>query len=220
MDGGHRVDLGGGLRVVHIDDALIVLDKPAGMLSVPGRGPDKADCVAERVRRQLAADALVVHRLDMATSGVMVMARGAAAQRALSRAFEQREVDKRYLAVVHGLVEADSGTITAPLAADWPNRPRQRVDHVHGRPSITRFLVVLRDAAAGCSRIELQPVTGRSHQLRVHLAFIGHPIVGDALYAAPSAGPISARLLLQAWWLELPHPLRNERLRYTTSPPF
>jgi tRNA pseudouridine32 synthase / 23S rRNA pseudouridine746 synthase len=206
------------LRIVHIDDALIVLDKPAGMLSVPGRGPDKADCVAERVRQRVAADALVVHRLDMATSGVMVMARGAAAQRSLSRAFEQREVDKRYLAVVHGLVEADSGTINAPLAADWPRRPRQRVDHAQGRPSITRFQVLVRNPATHCSRLELQPVTGRSHQLRVHLASIGHPIVGDGLYAPPSSEPTSARLLLHAWWIELPHPLRNERLLYITTP--
>jgi tRNA pseudouridine32 synthase / 23S rRNA pseudouridine746 synthase len=216
--------LGDGLRIVHIDDALIVLDKPAGMLSVPGRGPDKADCVAERVRRHAAADALVVHRLDMATSGVMVMARSAAAQRALSRAFEQREVDKRYLAVVHGLVAADSGSIDAPLAADWPNRPRQRVDHAQGRPSITRFQVLARDPAMARSRLELQPITGRSHQLRVHLASIGHPIVGDSLYAPPLAEPAqpaaatAPRLLLHAWWLELPHPLRNERLRYLTTP--
>jgi tRNA pseudouridine32 synthase / 23S rRNA pseudouridine746 synthase len=199
---------------------LIVLDKPAGMLSVPGRGPDKADCVAERVRRQAAADALVVHRLDMATSGVMVMARGAAAQRSLSCAFEQREVDKRYLAVVHGLVAADSGAIDAPLAADWPNRPLQRVDHECGRPSLTRFQVLSRDAASARSRLELQPVTGRSHQLRVHLAFIGHPIVGDGLYGPPSTETASLRMLLRAWWIELPHPLRNERLRYTTSPSF
>jgi tRNA pseudouridine32 synthase / 23S rRNA pseudouridine746 synthase len=214
------------LRIVHIDDALIVLDKPAGMLSVPGRGPEKADCASERVRRYAATDALVVHRLDMATSGVMAMARGAAAQRALSRAFEQREVDKRYLAVVHGLVEAHSGTIDAPLAADWPNRPRQRVDHAQGRPSITRFQVLARDAAMARSRLELQPITGRSHQLRVHLASIGHPIVGDSLYAPPLADTAQAgaattpRLLLHAWWLELPHPLRKERLRYTTSPSF
>lgn len=210
------LDLGDGLRIVYIDDALIVLDKPAGMLSVPGRGPDKADCACERVRRQVAADALVVHRLDMATSGVMVMARGAAAQRAMSRAFEQREVDKRYLAVVHGLVEADSGTISAPLAADWPNRPLQRVDHARGRPSITRFQVLARDAATARSRLELQPVTGRSHQLRVHLASIGHPVAGDVLYGPPQ--PAAPRLLLHAWWIELLHPLRNERLRYTTSP--
>jgi tRNA pseudouridine32 synthase / 23S rRNA pseudouridine746 synthase len=212
--------LGSGLRIVHIDDALIVLDKPAGMLSVPGRGPDKADCVAARVREQAAADALVVHRLDMATSGVMVMARGASAQRALSRAFEQREVDKRYLAVVHGLVEADSGQIDAPLAADWPRRPLQRVDHAQGRPSITRFQVLVRDPASARSRLELQPITGRSHQLRVHLAWIGHPIVGDPLYTPPSTETIAPRLLLHAWWIDLPHPLRNERLRYTTSPSF
>lgn len=183
--------------IVHADAWLVAADKPAGLLCVPGRGPDKADCLAARVMAQWP-DARVVHRLDMATSGLVVLGRGAAMQRALSIAFAERRVHKQYQAVVAGLLADEQGEIDLPLAADWPNRPRQQVDRVAGKPSLTRWQVLQRDLASGTSRLCLSPLTGRSHQLRVHLAAIGHPILGDALYAAPPWAAAAPRLLLHA----------------------
>ena len=191
------------LAVVALAAELVVLDKPAGLLAVPGRGPDKADCLSARAQA-VWPDALVVHRLDQATSGLLLMARGLQAQRRLSAAFERRAVGKRYVAVVAGRMAAEAGTIDAPLAADWPNRPRQQVDRAHGRPALTRWRLLGYDAASGRSRVELEPVTGRSHQLRVHLQSIGHPIVGDALYAPPNVADGAPRLLLHAAELRLP----------------
>lgn len=185
------------LRLVHADDRLLVLDKPAGLLAVPGRGPAGADSLATRVLARWP-DARVVHRLDMATSGLLLFGRGAAVQRALSIAFAERRVAKRYQAVVAGLLADDSGEINLPLAADWPNRPRQQVSLALGKPSCTRWTVLARDAATGTSRLALQPITGRSHQLRLHLAAIGHAILGDALYAPPGPAAAAARLLLHA----------------------
>ena len=207
------------IPVLWFDDALIVIDKPAGLLAVPGRGDDKQDCVA---RRALARwpDACVVHRLDMATSGLMLLARGAAAQRQLSAAFAGRTVAKQYVAVVGGLLEADRGGITLPLAADWPNRPRQKVDMERGKPSSTDWQVLSRDSAAQQTRLALAPLTGRSHQLRVHLQAIGHPIVGDTLYASPALAQSSSRLLLHASRLELAYPVTNAVLVFESAPPF
>lgn len=207
------------MRVLHADDRLIVIDKPAGLLSVPGRGEDKQDCVAARVQQQWA-DALVVHRLDQATSGLLLMARGLEAQRRLSAAFEQGEVDKRYEAVVHGHVAGEEGRIDLPLAADWPNRPRQQVDPVHGKPSLTLWQVVARDPSQDTSRLTLWPQTGRSHQLRVHLLAIGHPIVGDALYGRPAAGGPAARMLLHACELRFAHPGSGAAVQFQSPAPF
>jgi tRNA pseudouridine32 synthase/23S rRNA pseudouridine746 synthase len=195
-----------------------VVDKPAGLLSVPGRGPDKQDCLSARVQAQFA-DALTVHRLDMETSGLMVFARGADAQRALGRAFERREVSKRYIAVVHGLMGTDQGSIELPLICDWPNRPRQMVDHTIGKPSLTHYSVIGRLPADDRSRVALTPVTGRSHQLRVHLAALGHPIVGDSLYAV-SPPPAGQRLLLHAAQIGFRHPLTDEAVEYRSPVPF
>ncbi|HEV7915229.1 MAG TPA: RluA family pseudouridine synthase [Albitalea sp.] len=203
------------IPILFADDSLIVVDKPAGLLSVPGRGDDKGDCVATRVQA-LHPDARVVHRLDMATSGLMLMARGAAAQRLLGIAFARREVHKRYVAVVQGRLAADRGEIDLPLLADWPNRPRQKVDTVAGKASLTRYRVLADGGPAGTSRLELEPITGRSHQLRVHLLAIGHPIVGDALYG-PGGGD---RLLLHACELALLHPASGAPLRLHSEPPF
>ncbi len=213
--------------VLHADDWLLVVDKPAGMLSVAGRGPAGEDCLHARLR-QAWPDALVVHRLDMATSGLMVFARGERAQRILSIAFAARAVDKRYVAIVAGKPEPANtdgegwATIELPLAADWPARPRQKVDAASGRPSLTRWRVAreaLRAREDG-TRLELQPVTGRSHQLRVHLAAIGHPILGDALYApAPIAGA-APRLLLHAESLALAHPADGRPLVWRCDAPF
>ncbi len=212
------------MRTVHRDDQLLVLDKPSGLLSVPGRGADKADCLSARVQA-LDPDALVVHRLDMATSGLILMARGAAMQRLLSRAFAEREVGKRYVAVVAGRLEAPAaaggwGVIDLPIAADWPNRPLRIVDVERGQPSVTRWRVLAHDAAAGTTRIKLEPVTGRSHQLRVHLKAIGHPILGDALYAPPAVAGAAPRLLLHACQLRFAHPLSGAAMEFSSPAPF
>lgn len=198
------------------DDTLLAVDKPAGLLSVPGRGEAHRDCVAARVQAVLS-DALVVHRLDQATSGVMLFGRGASAQRALSIAFAERRVAKRYEAVVHGEVPDDEGEIDLPLLTDWPNRPRQKVDHERGKASLTRWRVLSRDPTTNTTRLQLEPVTGRSHQLRVHLAAIGHAIVGDTLYAHAVTAP---RLLLHACELRLPHPADARTLMITSPLPF
>ena len=209
------------MRLLHVDAHCIVADKPAGLLSVPGRGEDKQDCLAARVQAR-HADALVVHRLDMATSGLWLMARGLHTQRALARAFEQRRVHKRYQAIVHGDIAAaaDWRTIDLPLAADWPNRPRQRIDHGHGKPSVTRWRPLGPGPVAGTTRLELEPVTGRSHQLRVHLLAVGHPIVGDALYAPPATVRAAPRLLLHACDLRLAHPATGEPMHWRSPAPF
>ena len=211
-----------GLDVVHLDEAMVVLNKPAGLLSVPGRGDDRQDCLALRVQQRWA-DALIVHRLDMATSGLLVMGRGAAMQRALSLAFEQRLADKRYEAIVHGVVADDAGEIDLPLITDWPHRPRQMVCFERGKPSLTRFTVVSRDEVAQRTRVSLEPVTGRSHQLRVHLLALGHPIVGDELYAPQGVGlgaDATVRRHLHAAELGLPHPLSGEPMRWRSEVPF
>ncbi len=208
--------------VVYADDTLLVVDKPSGLLAVPGRGADKQDCLAARVQVRYP-DALVVHRLDMATSGLMVMARGPAAQRALSKAFAAREVTKRYIALVAGRLEAPAdgwGTIDLPIIVDWPNRPLRIVDHQSGKPSLTRWRVLGHDETGLNTRVELEPVTGRSHQLRVHLRELGHPILGDALYAPPSVQALSGRLLLHAGSLAFTHPLTGEALTFVCPVPF
>jgi len=206
-----------GFELLFIDDTLLVVNKPAGMLSVPGRGTDLQDCMATRVQAEIP-DALVVHRLDMATSGLLLFARGKAAQRRLSHAFAQREVEKRYVAVVAGLVSDDAGVIDLPLITDWPNRPLQKVDFDEGKASVTRYRVILR--AGGDSRMELEPLTGRSHQLRVHLLAIGHPILGDALYAPSEVLGRSARLLLHARLLSFAHPVSGVALCFESEVPF
>lgn len=207
--------------LVHEDESLLVLDKPAGLLAVPGRGPDKADCLSARVQRRWP-EALIVHRLDQATSGLLLLARGAAMQRALSQAFAERRVHKRYEAVVHGLLAPPDtphgwGDITLPLRLDWPRRPRSIVDAEHGKPSHTRWRVLNQDAASVTTRLALEPLTGRSHQLRVHLQAIGHPIVGDALYGRPDGAP---RLLLHAGALALVHPRTGQPLCCARPAPF
>ena len=207
------------LELVFCDDLLIVAVKPAGLLSVPGRGDDKQDCLSARVQA-MHADALVVHRLDMATSGLLVFGRGAEAQRRLGDAFAQRAVDKRYVALVAGALREADGEIDLPLAADWPRRPRQQVDPVHGKPSLTRFRTLGHDARSNVTRVALQPVTGRSHQLRVHLCAIGHPILGDALYAPPAVAAQAPRLMLHAESLVLPHPADGRRMAFEHPAPF
>ena len=210
-----------GLSVIYVDDCLLVVDKPSGLLSVPGRGEGKDDCLISRVQK-VYPDALTVHRLDMATSGLVIFGRGAAMQRALSIAFMDRKVKKRYIAVVDGIVESNSGTIDLPLIIDWPNRPRQKIDHVEGKQAITHYRVVSRDTARQTSRMELDPQTGRAHQLRMHMLHLesGHPILGDDIYAPPEALAKANRLLLHASRLVLRHPVTQEEMEFDAPTPF
>jgi tRNA pseudouridine32 synthase/23S rRNA pseudouridine746 synthase len=219
------------LQFHHLDADLLVVDKPAGLLAVPGRGEDKQDCLSARVQ-QIYPDALVVHRLDMATSGLMLMARNPSAQRVLSLAFAERRVHKRYVAVVHGhlappsndLADAEGwALIDLPIAVDWPNRPLRVINHATGKPSQTRWRVDSHDAQTQTTRLQLEPLTGRSHQLRVHLLALGHPIVGDALYG-PSLRVdrlcLESRLLLHASALAFAHPVSGEVLTFDSVVPF
>ncbi|MDF3823354.1 RluA family pseudouridine synthase [Leptospira sp. 96542] len=215
---------------MHEDEDLVVLDKPAGLLSAPGRGADKQDCLVTRAQARWP-DALLVHRLDQATSGLLLLARGPVMQRTLSMCFAAREVHKRYEAVVDGWVlgapgREDEGDIDLPLMADWPRRPRQMVA-AQGKPSLTRWRVLERRGNGGggtgserTTRLALFPVTGRSHQLRVHLQAIGHPILGDALYADAERVARSPRLLLHACELSLPHPRTRALTMWRSPAPF
>lgn len=216
------------LQVVYVDDALVVLNKPSGLLAVPGRGPERADCLSARAQ-QAFPDALIVHRLDMGTSGLLVMARGVDAQSALSRQFAHREVHKTYEALVAGVpAGGESGwvSIRLPLQVDWPNRPRSRVMWVGGKPSHTRWqlIEVLERQPGGipvvCSRLGLEPVTGRSHQLRVHLLAMGHPILGDELYAPTPLAQATPRLMLHARTLAFSHPLNGRPMAFEAPTPF
>lgn len=216
------------LEVIYADESLAVLNKPSGLLSVPGRGEDKQDCLIAR-SQQIWPDALTVHRLDMATSGLVVVARGPEVQRLLSQAFARREVHKMYEAVVVGTPPLSASTdeanggwqdIQLPLLIDWPNRPRSKVDWAHGKPSHTRWRCKSGAAPKGTTRVELQPITGRTHQLRLHMMAIGHAILGDALYASPEVCVRAPRLLLHARHLKFQHPITQEWLSFETAVPF
>ena len=214
------------IALIYADAALIVVDKAPGQLSVPGRGADKHDCLSARVQQHYP-DACVVHRLDMATSGLLLLARGAMVQRHLNACFANRQILKRYEAVVTGILQPDSqlaahdwSCIDLPMRADWPNRPKSMIDLAQGKPSLTRWRVLAVDKHAQTTRLLLEPVTGRSHQLRVHLLAIGHPIVGDALYTPTPAVAKTGRLLLHASELRLQHPLDGRPLHFTSPPAF
>lgn len=208
-----------GLELIYSDDSILVLNKPSGLLSVPGRGEEKRDCLATRTVIEYP-DALIVHRLDMATSGLMVLARGKQIHRQLSILFQQQQVSKSYLAIVDGIVAATSGEIERPLITDWPNRPRQKVDYKVGKPSLTRFMVREHNLENMSTRVLLRPRTGRSHQLRVHMLSIGHPIVGDELYGSCEVIAKSERLLLHATSLSFIHPVTNRSLTFESAAPF
>lgn len=209
------------LEVVHADHAILVLNKPSGLLTVPGRGPEKQDCLSKRVQSRYP-DALIVHRLDRDTSGLVVFARGLPAQRALNLAFEQRRVDKRYTAVVTGQLPIDDQwhEINLPMLVDWPNRPKRTINHAEGQSALTRWRCTAVNAVDNTSRVELEPVTGRTHQLRVHMQAIGHPMVGDTLYAPPDVQAQSNRLLLHSGMLSFPHPVSGVVHEYTATPAF
>lgn len=200
------------VTVLHADEALLVVAKPAGLLAVPGRLPEMQDCLIHRVQQQYP-DALIVHRLDMATSGLMVLARSPAAQRALSEAFASRAVSKQYVALLDGQLPDVAGSVALPLMSDWLRRPRQKVDTA-GKPALTEYRL-LQQQADGC-RVLLTPVTGRTHQLRVHMLALGCPIVGDALYG----GRAAPRLMLHAQSLALRHPHSDAWLQWQLAAPF
>lgn len=203
--------------VLHADERIVVCDKPTSLLSVPGIGPEKADCLVSRLQDAFPG-VRIVHRLDRDTSGVIVLARDAEAHRDLSIQFQDRLVQKRYVALAGGVMRRDRGTIDLPLRKDLVDTPRQVVDFVHGRPSVTHFEVIAREADR--TRVALQPVTGRSHQLRLHLRAIGHPIIGDDLYAPPALRDAADRLLLHAEWLRFAHPSTGSIVEYVAPRPF
>ena len=202
------------LRIVYRDRNLLVVDKPAGLLSVPGKAAEHADCLETRVRDRFP-EALLVHRLDMDTSGLMVFAMNPGSQRHLGLQFEKRQVTKTYIADVDGIVEADAGEVNLPLRCDWPNRPLQMVCHEQGRPALTGWEVAERRKER--TRLRLFPKTGRSHQLRVHMLSIGHPILGDRFYAPDHPAD---RLHLHATTLELHNPDAGNRIRFDSPCPF
>lgn len=213
------------LNVVFVDDHLAILDKPSGLLSVPGRGEDKQDCLISRAQTQWP-EALTVHRLDMATSGLMVIARSPDMQRKLSQAFELKEVSKTYEAVVSGVLQTNKASIAddwqniqIPLLIDWPNRPKSKVDWEHGKPSHTQWRVMSSDLE-NATRVALKPITGRTHQLRLHMMTIGHAILGDALYASPEIQAKSNRLLLHARDLQFKHPVTAKWMAFESKVPF
>jgi tRNA pseudouridine32 synthase / 23S rRNA pseudouridine746 synthase len=208
---------GTGLHVLHEDAHILVLDKPSGLLAVPAKPPGPQDCLHARAVAAFP-DALLIHRLDMETSGVTVFARSRLAQRHLNWQFERRQVRKTYVARVAGRVEGDVGRIDLPLIADWPNRPRQMVCHQRGRTAVTDWRVLTREPAA--TRLELHPLTGRSHQLRVHCRSLGHPILGDPFYADPAALVAAPRLQLHAAALAFRHPDGGAWVEFASPVPF
>ena len=205
--------------LIHVDHSLIVVNKPTRLLSVPGRGPDKQDCLVSRLQVE-SPDALIVHRLDYDTSGLIVLARGKQMHRALSILFQDRQVKKHYVAVVDGQPTSESGEINLPLIVDWPNRPLHKVDFETGKPALTLYRVQSYDAGNDCSRVALTPETGRTHQLRVHMQSLGHPILGDPLYGNEKAKAKSARLLLHAQYLAFDHPVTGKPLRFSCDATF
>lgn len=205
--------------LIYADQAIIVMNKPAGLLSVPGRGEDKQDCLSRRVQ-MVYEDALIVHRLDMATSGLILMGRGKQNQSLLSQLFEQRQVQKMYLAWVAGLPKQDEGSVELPLMTDWPNRPRQKVDHEQGRYALTHYCVLKRLPELNKTLLAVEPYTGRSHQIRVHLNAIGLPILGDMLYAPVEHTNNIPRLMLHAWKLAFKHPVTGEDMSFEVKPNF
>ncbi len=204
------------LHVMHDDAEMLVVEKPSGLLSVPGKGEHLADCLVSRVQA-VWPQALLVHRLDRDTSGVMVFGLTAHAQRFLSKQFELRAAKKTYVARVWGRLTPKTGRVDLPLIVDWPNRPKQHVDHENGKPAVTDWRV-LRDSEAE-SRVRLMPKTGRSHQLRVHMLELGHPILGDPFYATGPARSFE-RLMLHSEELRIKHPDSTKMLRFRSPAPF
>ena len=210
------------LDIIYQDDDLVVLNKPSGLLSVPGRLPEHQDCLQNRVLKVLPT-ATIVHRLDMATSGIILMALNKPAHVSISRQFEKRLTQKSYIARVFGKIEHPIGSVEQPLICDWPNRPKQKVDVEQGKAALTHYKVLSyqeNNNGHMTTLVELTPVTGRSHQLRVHMLSIGHPILGDRLYAHDQALTLSNRLQLHAQMLQISHPVTSKKLTFSKKCPF
>ncbi|MBU2894162.1 bifunctional tRNA pseudouridine(32) synthase/23S rRNA pseudouridine(746) synthase RluA [Colwellia sp. D2M02] len=209
------------LDIIYQDSDIVIINKTSGILSVPGRLPEHQDCLQNRVQRVLPT-ATIVHRLDMATSGLMLLALNKPAHVAISRQFEKRQTQKSYIARVYGQVAQDQGSVDLPLICDWPNRPKQMVDHDYGKAALTHYKVLSRDTSneRNSTLVELSPVTGRSHQLRVHMLALGHPILGDRLYANPQALALSPRLQLHALSLSFTHPSTQAQVSFNAPCPF
>lgn len=205
------------IDLLYSDDDIVVANKPSGLLSVPGKAPEHKDSLISRIQRVFPT-ATVVHRLDMATSGIMILALNKASHRHLSRQFETRQTRKRYFARVYGALTPASGSVDLPLICDWPNRPKQMVDHERGKAALTHYEVM--SASAEESLVALYPVTGRSHQLRVHMLSLGHPILGDRLYAHEQALAAATRLQLHAECLCIRHPVSQDWLVFQATIPF
>ena len=200
------------LHILYQDDHIMVVNKPSGLLSVPGRLEEHKDSVMTRIQRDFPL-AESVHRLDMATSGVLVVALNKAAERELKRQFREREPEKSYVARIWGHPQQDEGLVDLPLICDWPNRPMQKVCFESGKPAQTEYQVLER-AADNSTRIQLKPITGRSHQLRVHMQALGHPILGDRFYAHEAALAMAPRLQLHAEWLTITHPAFGNKMTF------
>ena len=207
------------LPIVHSDETMLVIDKPAGLLSQPGRRAEKWDSVMTRIKAHYP-EAVAVHRLDEPTSGLMMVPINKAMGSGLSKSFRERLVNKRYEAIVTGIMEKDQGSVDFPLMADWPNRPRQKIDFENGRASLTHYWVIERNLKDNWTRVDLEPYTGRSHQLRMHLMALGHAILGDPLYADPETLSKAPRMLLHAKHLDLDHPLTGQKLVFDSPVPF
>jgi len=207
------------LKIIFQDQHLVVVNKPSGLLSVPGRLAENHDSVASRLQAS-HGDAHIVHRLDMSTSGLMVVALTKAAQRNLNQQFASRLVDKEYEAIVYGKLNSHRGTISEPLICDWEQRPRQKIDHQHGKKAITHYQVISEDDKRLTTRVNLRPVTGRSHQLRVHMMALGHPICGCEFYAHSKAKALAKRLQLHATQLVIAHPATGKPIKFISSTPF
>lgn len=206
------------LDIIYQDEFLLIVDKPSGLLSVPGRGEDKYDSLIVRLKREYP-NALIVHRLDMSTSGLMIIALSKKSERALSILFQKRKVHKKYIAIVEGKVKPTSGAINLPLITDWPNRPKQKVDYKTGKQALTHYRVLEHNESS--TRLQLTPFTGRTHQLRVHVKELGHTILGDELYSNnENVKNESCRLLLHASELHFQHPFTEKSMSFSLQPEF
>lgn len=207
------------LDILYLDEDLLILNKPAGLLSVPGKGPDKQDCLYNRALK-FNPNARVVHRLDQGTSGIVMFPLNYMSLKILTKQFEAKGIHKRYEAKVAGIVVDDNGEVKLPLICDWPNRPLQKVCFEHGKSAHTRYQVMERNLDENWTRVELEPVSGRTHQLRVHMLSLGHPMLGDQFYAPDDIKALSPRLLLHAKHLELTHPIKREKIQVSCPPTF
>ncbi|MGH1484589.1 MAG: pseudouridine synthase [Cellvibrionaceae bacterium] len=207
------------IPVLFEDDDFLAVEKPADLLTTPGRGPDKQDCLITRILLSYP-NARIVHRLDMATSGIVILALNHKAQAAMGKLFEHRQIKKEYIAIVDGQLSEKEGDIELPLICDWPNRPKQKVCFENGKAAYTRFTLLNYDASLDCSSVKLEPHTGRSHQLRVHMLEIGHPILGDYFYGSDRTRAKSDRLLLHAHQLSFAHPFTHTPINIVSTVPF